>query len=56
VEAINYVAAAFSTPALPTPVASAGTPTFYRPLLPSAPTNFTIVHFFKFCIGKLENQ
>lgn len=42
IDAINYVAAAFSTPALPTPVGANGIVAFYKPHLPSAPTHLSV--------------
>lgn len=42
IDAINYVAAAFSTPALPTPVGTNGLVAFYKPHLPSTPTHLSI--------------
>lgn len=46
VKAINYVAAAFSTPVLPAPVgSSSGTMIFYRPSLPSSPTTLSLASF-----------
>ena len=41
-EAINFVAAAFSMPALPAPTSSQGQ-AFHKPLLPSAPTRLSMV-------------
>ncbi|KAL3110097.1 hypothetical protein niasHT_015700 [Heterodera trifolii] len=41
-DAINYVAAAFSTPALPAPVGANGLVGFYRPRLPSTATHLSI--------------
>ncbi|VDN01056.1 unnamed protein product [Thelazia callipaeda] len=41
VDTINYVAAAFSSPALPAPVSNQ-TDVFHKPLLPSAPSSLSI--------------
>uniref|UniRef100_A0A914HXV4 PH and SEC7 domain-containing protein 1 n=1 Tax=Globodera rostochiensis TaxID=31243 RepID=A0A914HXV4_GLORO len=41
-DAINYVAAAFSTPALPAPVGATGLVSFYKPHLPSTATHLSI--------------
>ncbi|KAI1726395.1 pleckstrin homology domain-containing protein [Ditylenchus destructor] len=42
INALNYVAAAFSTPVMPAPVSSTGTVEFKKPMMPSTPTSLSI--------------
>ncbi|VDK58730.1 unnamed protein product [Anisakis simplex] len=51
IDTINYVAAAFSSPALPAPVSN-DTSVFHKPLLPSAPSKLTITEQLRAHEGK----